>query len=315
MCALLFVSCAQNRPSLDPAESTNSLDAKKHFLWKVSDENSSVWVLGSIHFADSSFYPLDSVIENAFESADEFALEINVGDDSVSNEIASESTKQGFLPDGETLKDVLPESTWESFDSICVAWGVPSDNFMKFRPWLAATTLSSVAIQRSGIDPNLGIDVVLLDRASSEGKAIVGLETVSEQVGAVADTNDSDASGVYYLQTTLREISELDSMVTRIVRAWKNGDDALLRQVMGDSDDDSCDGSDDDCSSEAAEGFRKNLEEKIYTTRNGKMAQKIASFLEEDRNVFVVVGAAHLALDKDSVIDLLKAKGFVVQRY
>ena len=31
----------------------------RHMLWQVSDSNSSVYLLGSVHFADPTFYPLD----------------------------------------------------------------------------------------------------------------------------------------------------------------------------------------------------------------------------------------------------------------
>lgn len=304
---LVLCACAGSRDSAE----TPAPEKPKHFLWKVSDDNSSVWILGSVHFADSTFYPLDSVIETAFVNAEELAVEIDVSNDSVSSEVAEQSTRQGMLPEGETLQNLLPEATWNSFDSICTAWNVPSANFQRLRPWLAAMTISSVAIQRSGIDPNLGIDVVLLDRAATDGKAIVGLETADEQISAVADTDDSDSAGVYYLQTTLREISELDSMVAWVLRAWKTGDDELLRLVMNDEDDDDC----EDCDSVAAQKFKDELEQKIYTNRNAKMAEKIAAFLAEDRNVFVVVGAAHLALDKDNVIERLRARGLKVERF
>lgn len=304
---LALCACAGSR---DAAEVPVS-EKPKHFLWKVSDENSSVWILGSVHFADSSFYPLDSVIETAFVNAEELAVEIDVSNDSVSSEVVEQSTRQGMLHEGETLQSLLPATTWKTFDSVCTAWNVPSANFQRLRPWLAAMTISSVAIQRTGIDPNLGIDVVLLDRAATEGKAIVGLETADEQIGAVADTDDSDSAGVYYLQTTLREISELDSMVAWILRAWKTGDDDLLRLVMNEDDEDSC----DDCDSVAAQKFKDELEQKIYTSRNAKMTEKIAAFLAEDRNMFIVVGAAHLALDKDNVIERLRARGLKVERF
>ena len=57
------------------------------------------------------------------------------------------------------------------------------------------------------------------------------------------------------------------------------------------------------------------LDEKVYKSRNVKMAERIAEFLSEDRNVFVVVGAAHLVLDEDNVVDLLCRRGLTVQRY
>ncbi|MBQ3714131.1 MAG: TraB/GumN family protein [Fibrobacter sp.] len=306
----LLLSCAGNAPR-ETAESAapapQSASAPQHFFWKVSDSNSSVWLLGSIHFADSSFYPLDSVIETAFVNAEELAVEIDVTDDSVNTEIASESMQHGMMPAGKRLQDLLPTEMWNSVDSICNAWGIPSITLQVMRPWLAAMTLSAFAIQRAGIDPTLGVDAVLLDRAAHDGKAIVGLETASEQIGALADTTESDSAGIFYLKSTLREVSELDSMVARIVRAWKTGDDALLRETMADEK--------DYAEGTAEKELSDKLDEKVYKSRNVKMAERIAEFLSEDRNVFVVVGAAHLVLDEDNVVDLLRRRGLTVQRF
>ncbi len=305
--ALLVFACAGNAPRETSAPAPQSAAAPQHFFWKVSDANSSVWLLGSIHFADSSFYPLDSVIETAFVNAEELAVEIDVSDDSVNTEIASESMQHGMMPAGKRLQDLLPSEMWNSVDSICTAWGIPSVTLQAMRPWLAAMTLSAFAIQRAGIDPTLGVDAVLLDRAAHDGKAIVGLETASEQIGALADTTESDSAGIFYLKSTLREVSELDSMVARIVRAWKTGDDALLRETMADERD-YAEGS-------AEKELSDKLDEKVYKSRNVKMAERIAQFLAEDRNVFVVVGAAHLVLDEDNVVDLLRRRGLTVQRF
>ena len=305
--ALLVFACAGNAPRETAAPAPQSASAPQHFFWKVSDANSSVWLLGSIHFADSTFYPLDSVIETAFVNAEELAVEIDVSDDSVNTEIASESMQHGMMPAGMRLQDLLPPEMWNSVDSLCTAWGIPSITLQVMRPWFAAMTLSAFAIQRAGIDPTLGVDAVLLDRAAHDGKAIVGLETASEQIGALADTTESDSAGIFYLKSTLREVSELDSMVARIVRAWKTGDDALLRETMADERNYAEDSAEKELSDK--------LDEKIYKSRNVKMADRIARFLSEDRNVFVVVGAAHLVLDEDNVVDLLRRRGLTVQRY
>lgn len=289
----------------------------RHFFWKVSDENSSVWILGSIHFADSSFYPLDSVIETAFVGAEELAVEINLSDDSTSNEVASQMAREGLLPKGVTLNSVLPRPLWNSLDSLCASWNFPVMALMRLRPWFAATTLSAVAIQRSGIQAEYGIDAVLMERASVEGKTIVGLETADDQVGALSgagtENADSDSAGIYYLKTTLREIAGLDSMVAQMMRAWKTGNDSLLQAVM---DGEFCgDGVNCEKDSESEKKMKDELEQRIYTRRNEKMAESIADFLAEDRNAFVVVGAAHLVLDEDNIIELLRRKGLKVQRF
>lgn len=278
----------------------------KHFFWKVSDENSSVWVLGSIHLADSTLYPLAPVIDSAFAHAEELAVELNMNDDEVVKEVGEQSAARGTLAEG-TLRDVLPQDMWNVVDSLCSAWNVPIDMIEKMRPWFAAMTLSSYAFMQAGLNPEYGIDYVLLDRAAMDGKAIVGLETAEEQVSALADTTESDSAGVYYLRTTLNEIFEFETLVSNLMRAWKTGDDDMLRSLLDkDADEDSL---------PENQKFKEEFEQRIYVNRNAKMADSIASFLREDRNVFVVVGVAHLALEKDNVIDALRKRGFKIERF
>lgn len=67
---------------------TDKNPPKKHMLWKISDSNSSVYLMGSVHFADRSFYPLDTVITNAFDASDELAVELDMSDTAVVKDIA-----------------------------------------------------------------------------------------------------------------------------------------------------------------------------------------------------------------------------------
>ena len=300
--AVSLVACSGLRNKADVLPET------KHFLWKVSDENSSIWVLGSLHLADSTLYPLAPVIDSAFTHADELAVEINLNDEEVVKEVGEQSARRGELAEG-TLRDLLPEDMWNTVDSLCTSWNVPVAMIEKMRPWLAATTLSSYAFMQTGLNTDYGVDFVLLDRAAMEGKAIVGLETAEEQITALADTTESDSSGIYYLKTTLREISEIDSMVVNLMRAWKTGDDEMLRRLLNSEDDENEDSLSQDSK------FKDEHEQRIFVNRNAKMADSIATFLREDRNVFVVVGVAHLALEKDNVIDALRNRGLKVERF
>ena len=297
-CLVFLSSCAGNRSAAGTSE-------QKHFFWKVSDENSSVWVLGSIHLADSTLYPLAPVIDTAFARSDELAVELNMNDEEVVKEIGKESVSQGML-DERLLRDILPPEMWNTLDR-----DIPMVVFEKMRPWLVATTLSAYAFEQAGLNPEYGIDYVLLDRAAANGKAIVGLETAEEQIGALADTTESDSAGVYYLKTTLREIAEFETLVKNLIHAWKTGDDDLLRSLLNKDDEE--DESEETSSSD--QKFKEGFEQRVYVNRNAKMAESIATFLREDRNVFVVVGVAHLALEKDNVIDALRKRGFKIERF
>ncbi len=300
--AICLVACSggRNKAKVSPAT--------KHYLWKISDENSFLWVLGSIHLADSTLYPLAPVIDSAFARSDELAVELNMNDEEVVKEIGKESVSQGMLAEG-LLRDILPPEMWKTLDSLCAAWDIPMVVFEKMRPWLVATTLSAYAFEQAGLNSEYGIDYVLLDRAAADGKAIVGLETAEEQIGALADTTESDSAGVYYLKTTLREIAELESLVKNLIHAWKTGDDDLLRSIL-DKDDE-----EDEEKLSGDQKFKDEYEQRVYVNRNAKMADSIAAFLREDRNVFVVVGVAHLALEKDNVVEVLKRRGLKVERF
>ncbi len=296
LCTLLFLTGCSALGDDSP---------KKHLFWKVSDSNSTVYLLGSLHFADSSFYPLDSVIENAFDRSEELAVEIDISNDSISRQISLMMEQYGFFNDGRILDSVIPANVSASLDSLCLAWNLPLGSFSRYRPMSAGMTVTAVGIMRLGYDAKLGIDVHLLKRARDSGKNIISLETVEEQAFVLTGGDDSDSLGIFYLETILRETSFLDSATRGLMRAWKTGNDSLFCAYMN---------LDTVQLNHTDSLFKKEINERIYFSRNRKMAESIADFLAKNRKIFVIVGAGHLAGDHENVIDILRAKGFMVEK-
>ena len=52
----------------------------KNFLWKVQSKTNTVYLLGSIHFFKKELYPLNKVIEDAFDQSSIVVVEANVND-------------------------------------------------------------------------------------------------------------------------------------------------------------------------------------------------------------------------------------------
>lgn len=275
-------------------------DEGNNLLWKISDNNSSVWILGSIHYADSSFYPLSKVIEQAFQESEALAVEMDVSDTETQIKTEEEFQKEGMFSEGENLKDFLPDSLWETLDSIAIVLGVPSEMFLPMRPWLAATVLASMAILSTGIEKDLGIDVVLLDSAANSGKEIIALETPREQVQSFSDVADSnETSGVSYLETTFKEFENLKPMLKSILHAWKTADVKALQEQL---------------KTENMTKAEEKLNQRIYNERNLKMAAKVEEFLKANKKIFVVVGVGHLILE-DNVLEILSKKGYSIQKF
>ena len=287
----------------DTASPVKTLQSR-HMLWQVSDSNSSVYLLGSVHFADASFYPLDTAITNAFDRSDELAVELDMSDTAVFMEIARQTELRGKLKAGQSLAQVLPQDVKKQLDSICASWYLAPEVLYGYKPWSAAMTLSSLAIMRLGFDPNLGIDFYFLHAAQKANKKVVSLESAEDQIAVLVGEGIADTLGIYYLKSTIGEMQVMDSSITLMMGAWIKGDDALFQEAMYMDPE----GSATDSLLDA------QIEELVYIARNRTMADSVASFLTQDRKVFVVVGAAHMAGKGDNVLKLLRDRGLTVEQ-
>ena len=81
-------------------------------FWQVQSENAKVYLLGSIHYADESFYPLRREIKQAFYSSNHLVVEINI--DAEKAQIYRDLIKQkGSYKGGATIRDDISEETYQ----------------------------------------------------------------------------------------------------------------------------------------------------------------------------------------------------------
>lgn len=55
------------------------LTTKKNFLWAIKADNSTIYLLGSVHFLQSDSYPLDKNIEDAYMDCKKVVFETDIG--------------------------------------------------------------------------------------------------------------------------------------------------------------------------------------------------------------------------------------------
>jgi uncharacterized protein YbaP (TraB family) len=293
---LLLNACAGNRTEENSRFEPAPQCGEKHLLWKAQKSGApAVWLLGSIHLADSSFYPFASVIDSAFDASTLVAAELDLNAENTMQETGQLMLEKGRLPDGMNLQDVLPPELYEQVDSLAKAWDVPFEIFKPFRPWMVAVSLSALAIERTGLSGEFGIDMELLARAEDQQKKIVALESPQDQVNVFSNADDS--LGVQYLKNTLEEIAVADSFIMQIAKAWKCGDAKQMRTLL---------------ESDLSEDV---YEEELYTKRNIRMAESIDSLSNLGEKVFVVIGSAHLVGKDDNVLKLLEKRGYALEQW
>jgi uncharacterized protein len=273
--------------------SNNLAAAEKRSLWKIQAKNNTVYILGSIHYLKDRNYPLDPAIEDAFKDAKKLVFEVNL--ESMEKEAGQQLMLiKGLYADGSTLKDHISEKTYASAEKELKELGVDIAAFNQFKPWLTAITLTALKLQKLGFDPKQGIDQYFYRKAKKENKEIGGLETLEFQL----DLFDGmpERTQEMMLAQTLKDISTMEKEVEAIIKAWASGDvkaieSALLKSMKE----------------------YPEIYERLVSDRNRGWIPKIESYLSQSENYLIVVGAGHLA-GKDSVIEMLKAKGYSVEQ-
>jgi len=287
-----MIGCAGTAPKV----SQESADAR-HFLWSVSNGADSLWILGSIHMAPPSLYPLSPVIEKAFRTSQELGVEININADSTIAETQQEFVRNGVYPKGDELAKHISPDLLARIDSLCIAWDLPPTGIHTLKPWFLAIRLGAVAVERTGLESEQGIDLHFMQAADSLAKPIISLETSAQQVSIFSSMDDSLEEPM--LEWTLEQATEVQSMVDSMFLFWRTGDTLGMARLVQDDNKDP---------------RFSSLYERLYTDRNEGMAQKADEFLKQHRRVFVVVGSAHL-VGEGSVLNLLRRKGYRVEQY
>ena len=290
--AMLFVICCFTFQvsALAAGQQDASL---KSFLWKVKSDTSTAYILGSIHFADETFYPLNETIENAFNDSSLLVVEINpfTLDEQEMTRIIME---KGMYRGEETLVDNIDKETLAMLQDHAKKNALPLQNFMKMKPAVLGLTLSTLQIVKMGYSPEEGIDNYFCNKAKGK-KEIAELETMEDQLALFLDIPDGDL----FLKYTLIDLENLEKIFTDLVGFWKRGDHAGMDEVLfkpyGDS----------------SELFP--ILDRVFYKRNVNMAAKIKEMLKGKETFFVVVGAGHLVGEK-GIIQLLKNEQYALQQ-
>ena len=269
--------------------------ADKLYMWQVSSETATVTMVGSIHVGQPDFFPLAEPFEKAFAAAPVLAVEVDMTDPAVMQESMQLMMEKGMLTGDETLQTRLNPDVYERLEAYATKQGLPLAMFQKYKPGIVAMMVVMNEYTAQGFDPELGIDKHFLDTAKADGKEIVQMENVADQLDLLFEVDDK-LDDVLFAEF-LDQMEDVASTINEMVGYWKTGDadgmDRFLTEQVGDDPD-------------MARFYRGLMDD-----RNVAMADQIAGWLEGDQDVFCVVGAGHFA-GKMGIVALLEAKGLEV---
>jgi uncharacterized protein YbaP (TraB family) len=266
---LSLPACA--KPPTPAPRAANDADPA---LWVVKDKDTTVYLFGTIHMLKPGLTWFDEAVKTAFDRSDEVKLEIVMPDPATMQGLVQAT---GVAPAGTPpLTQRLPEGKRAAFSKAVTDLGLPANALDRFRPWLAATQLSVGPLSKLGYDSDNGPEEVITAAAKQANKPVTGLETPEQQLGFFSSL--SDAAQMQFLESTIDEMSKVDTQMSGMVDDWTRGDPEALAREMNDELKSS-----------------PEVAKVLLTDRNRTWAGWIKQRMAMPGTVFVAVGAGHLA--------------------
>ncbi len=266
---------------------------EKSLLWKVSNAENSIFLLGSIHYLRQDNYPLNQTILDAFAGSKKLVLEVDLNNaaGAAAQKIALD---KAVYRDGTSLPQNVSEETYRLATQRAAELGLDMRILNPMKPWFVALTMLAINLQRMGFEPKFGVDRYLAARAKDAGKPTSGLETLEFQLGLFDQL--SKAEQELMLRETVGELDRLDKNIDDIVQAWLKGDGDRMAELLL-----------------AGMIEYPELQQKIIVGRNRSWLAELEKLLEQESGAMVVVGAAHL-VGKEGVVAMLQARGYTVEQ-
>lgn len=299
LCTLLVPTAQADQtvaPAAAVATSAQATPAQHPLLWKVSDADNTVYLLGSFHLLKPDDYPLPVEVDRAFDDSATLLFEIDPAAMTAPETVATMQKYMAYV-DGKTLSTVLPKATLDKLGTLVSAGGGSLQTLEHSEPWAVNLSLVMSVTQALGFRPELGLDRHMMERASKAGKPATGLETAEDQFKAMdAMPYVEQAQGMEeFLSDPQKAIQQMRDMHDW----WRAGNVAKLDTEM------------------RAEMARKTPESYrlLDVDRNDAWLPQVEKRLVDSKkdNTLVVVGALHL-LGSDGLVEKLRAKGYKVER-
>lgn len=273
----------------------------KGIFWKI--EKSGVkpsWLLGSMHVTDPRVLTLPPRTQAAHDAADTIVIE--------SDEILDEKKASAALlmrpeltmfTDGTTIEKLLSHDDYVRLEEGLKQRGIPLAAVSRMRPWMISSVVAlpgcEMARKARGVQ---FLDQKIATDAIAAGKQVKGLESLSEQLQAMAELPTE-----FHLKSLIETLalgSKMNDVVETMTDLYLSGDIDMTIPMLKTV---SPDGKDEDSDYAA-------FEQRIILDRNKVMAERAAPILANG-NVFMAVGALHLP-GEGGVVELLRKQGFTV---
>jgi uncharacterized protein YbaP (TraB family) len=262
-------------------------------LWQVTDKDTTVYLFGTIHLLPKNSSWRTPKFEQAVQKSQGLVLETLI-DTANPAQLAGLMAQMGFASGLPPISSRVSPDKVPLLEAAIAKTKLPRPVFDRMETWAAAFTLLGVQFQTLGVEGEQGVENVLRQQFTVQGKQVGELESNRQQLNFF-DTLPEKAQRDL-LEGSIENPTQMRAKFNGMLGAWLAGDvDAIGRTFNEDLQ-----GSPD-------------LRNALLTRRNYNWSQWIERRMGQPGTVMVAVGAGHLA-GNESVQRYLQSRGYKVKR-
>lgn len=266
---------------------------KKNFLWSLKTDNSTIYLLGSVHLLRNDSYPLDKNIEDTYMNCKKVVFETDIGG-MKTPAVQEHMTTLALYSGGQTLQQNISQETYRLLEKKAAEVGLSMAQLSHVRPWMCALMLTLLELQKMGFDPQYSIDQYFFNKAQQDKKEMVFLESIEYQINLFAGMDSYEEE--FFLQQMLEELEVIKTMFADIVSSWESGDATQLGSILQISFKD-----------------HPDIYNRFLAQRNKAWVSTIEGLIEHGDNALIVVGAGHL-VGPENLLQLLRTRGYTIEQ-
>jgi uncharacterized protein len=138
-------------------------------MWALSDEDTTIYLLGTIHLLPENYVWRTPIIDQAIHSSDELVVETII-DPARPHELILALMEMGYSPGLPPLAERVDPAKRSALETAIAKSGMPRPVFDQMKTWTAAFTLIGVQFKEIGIAGQHGVEETLRQTFGASGK-------------------------------------------------------------------------------------------------------------------------------------------------
>lgn len=269
-------------------------------FFEVQKEGSTnkIYLLGSIHTADKTLYPLPDKIIDSYKNSTILAAEFDIIK-YTQNIGAQISIMQQFMYTDGTIKDVLDEQTYQKMEDILKKANIYSSLYNAYKPIIWNSLVENAAAIDNNLSEEYGVDMYMLNLAHEDNKSILELESADYQYNVLLSF--SDDLSLYLLKDAVSNYELSKAALKELYEAYKEGDRETLEKLIFTEE-------------EVAPEEQEMIDEynkALIDDRNKEMFKNLDKAFQEGETIFCTVGLAHI-IGENGLVNYFKQNGYTV---